>query len=386
MRIALVLEHYDPRRGGTEQWTCRFVRTLLERGHQVHIVAADRSPLAPDGIIYHPFKRSRSPLRRGQAVAEVVRGLSVDLVHDMGIGWECDVLHPHGGCWPAAFEAGLKRLSPWLRPWKRELARWAPRYRELREVSERQCRPDGPLVLAVSPMVADHFRTLGGLPADRVRTVCNGIDIARFHPDARRVHRERVRAAWDVPTAPILLLAAHNFALKGVGTVLETLPRLGSGPGAPTLVVVGRGNPEPYLRRAQRLGVADRVRFPGPVDDMVPVYAAADLFVQPTYYDPCSLVSLEALAAGLPLVTTSANGVGRLLCDGREGLVLDRPDDIVGLADRIRRVLVTEADRPWSASARRLAEGFSWEDNAAAVLACYDEILSHRHAVRPIAA
>ena len=54
--------------------------------------------------------------------------------------------------------------------------------------------------------------------------------------------------------------------------------------------------------------------------------------------------------------------------------------------DRIRRVLVTEADRPWSAAARRLAEGFSWEDNAAAVLACYDDVLRGRHAVRPIAA
>ena len=88
----------------------------------------------------------------------------------------------------------------------------------------------------------------------------------------------------------------------------------------------GRGNPRPYLKRMPP-GAAGRVRFLGPVSDMAACYAAADVFVAPTLYDPFSNACLEALAAGLPVLTTPANGFSEILTPGRDGEVIASPAD-----------------------------------------------------------
>ncbi len=92
------------------------------------------------------------------------------------------------------------------------------------------------------------------------------------------------------------------------------------------LLVCGSGEPGPFRRLANRLGLKDTVHFLGFYPEVETCYWSSDFFVQPTYYDPCSLVVLEALACGLPVITTAQNGASELLTDGVDGYVLTAPD------------------------------------------------------------
>jgi UDP-glucose:(heptosyl)LPS alpha-1,3-glucosyltransferase len=127
------------------------------------------------------------------------------------------------------------------------------------------------------------------------------------------------------------------------------------------------------MRQAHRLGCATCIRFVGSVVDSVPYYAAADVYLHPTYYDPCSLVVLEAIACGLPVITTVNNGASELLTPGTHGYVMQNVTDLDGLVGYISR-LMDAADRSeCSRRARELAEQHDLERNYREILAVYEE-------------
>jgi UDP-glucose:(heptosyl)LPS alpha-1,3-glucosyltransferase len=102
------------------------------------------------------------------------------------------------------------------------------------------------------------------------------------------------------------------------------------------LLVAGRGEPRRYKTTRLRFWREDPVQFLGEVPDLMPVYAAADIFILPTIYDPFSNACLEALASGLPVITTRSNGFSEILEDGVHGSIVDNPANLVGLRDAIR--------------------------------------------------
>jgi UDP-glucose:(heptosyl)LPS alpha-1,3-glucosyltransferase len=272
-------------------------------------------------------------------------------------------------------------MPPALRPLKRVAARLLPRYREFQQLLSRQYGDHHRLFIALSKMVARDLEQYHDVPTERIRIVYNGVDTERFSPRRRAAHRATTRGRLGVDDDEMLLLIlAHNFRLKGVATAIRSAGRLAS-EGLPVRLAVAGGGPiGPYRRLAERCGVADRVHFVGAVDDPVPLYAAADVYVQPTWYDPCSLVALEALAAGLPVVTTRFNGAGELITAGREGDLLDDPSDdmawaecLGGYFDRPRHKLMQEA-------ARRLAERHDLDHNCDEIIAAYEEQAERRRA------
>src|SRR5439155_13157775 len=101
-------------------------------------------------------------------------------------------------------------------------------------------------------------------------------------------------------------------------------------------------------------GLGNTVHLLGFQPDIRPCFHAADFFVLPTYYDPCSLVVFEALACGLPVITTACNGAGELIAEGREGFVVNAPDARAHLADALDRMAVDEPRRLMSTYARKL--------------------------------
>ena len=135
------------------------------------------------------------------------------------------------------------------------------------------------------------------------------------------------------------LIVAHNFHLKGVDTLLASMRRLQTAGRETRLVIVGGKHIDSWQRHVARLGLSEQVVFVGRVDDPLPYYAAADYYVHPTYYDPCSLVVLEAAACGLPLITSRYNGASELFCEGKDMILIDDPADDVELAEAMRLLL-----------------------------------------------
>ena len=371
MKIGLVLECFDPLRGGLEQWTWQFARRLTELGHEVHIVACDFS--VPDygiPLVLHPVENSKSPLGRAAAMELVVRGLPLDVIHDMGCGWHADIFHPHGGSTKALHEHNLKRIPRWrqIRLWREK------RYRELTEVEKRQHAGDA-MVVAVSAMVKEHFHTLHALPLERIRLIPNGVDTDRFSPDYCRGFREPLRRELGCPgDETLFLLVAHNLLLKNADAALRAFSRLDGMGASARLVIVGGKRPKPFVRLAQKLGVSARVTFVESVDDVRPYYGAADVHLHPTWYDPCSLVALEALACGLPVITTFFNGVSEMMTDGEHGFLLSDPADIAVLAQKMNALLDPDLRATMGRSARQLAEVHTFEHQTAQFLALYREV------------
>ena len=374
MKIGLVLETFDPARGGLESWTWQFARSLVQRGHEVHVVAFEfHSETANDGVIAHRFEKPRSRLGRAELMAAQLPAMRFDVIHDMGIGWHADVIQPHGGSTKALWEQNLLRIPKWrqIRFWREK------RYRELAEIERRQHANHASTIVPVSRMVQRHFESLHHLPAARMRVIHNGVDVARFTPECRETYRSDTRRALGVTDGVIFLMMAHNLLLKNADTAIRAFATLASAGSALRLIIAGGKRPEPFVKLAEKLGVAVLVKFIGLVDP-VPHYAAADVFVHPTWYDPCSLVTLEASSSGLPVITSRYNGAAELMLDGQEGLILDDPADVPQLAARMSSLLEPAARDRMGMAGRAMAMKHTLDQQTTQLLALYEDVVSKK--------
>ena len=144
--------------------------------------------------------------------------------------------------------------------------------------------------------------------------------------------------------------------------------------------MAGDPDPAPFERLARRLGIADRVRFLGYCTDMRNCYFAADFFVHPTFYDPCSHVVLEAMACGLPVITSRHNGASELMSPPREGYVLDDPHDHEELARLLAAMLDPARRAACGQAARRATAQWTFEHHYRQMLAVFAEAAARKRA------
>lgn len=371
MRIGLAIESFDAARGGAEQWTSQYAAWLAGAGHEVHVVACHFGRNVPKGVMPHQMQRPRTRVEFAAAAERTLDALRLDVTHDMGAGWHCDVFQPHGGSRTAAFEQNLLLLPRWLRPLKRRATHYLPRYQEFQRLLMGQYMAEDRIFIALSRMVAHDFERFHGVRSSQIRIVYNGVDTDRFSPEWRARYRQVVRDQLGVcDDETLLLIVAHNFRLKGVPNLVEAVERLRRQGASVKLAVVGG-------KRRPRVG-HDGVLWIGPADDTVPYYSAADVYVQPTFYDPCSLVVLEAWASGLPVVTSRFNGAAELMTPGVEGAILKDPGDLDELCSALRPMLEDATRTRMSVAARRLALEQTLDRNARELLAVYEEIAAYR--------
>ena len=364
MKIALAIEHLDHRRGGAETYVHDFASWLLAQGHAVQIVTQS-AHAPPEGAEVH-LVAAGGPEAFAEAVGRELSRLAPDVSLATGKALGMTVYQPHGGTVRGSQRqnAALRR-SDAARAVKLLFNRLSPKHRAARRLEALQFADPRTHFVAISRMVMADMRSFYGLGAERITLVYNGVDVDRFNPERVRAQRDEVRRRLGVADRATLLLAtAHNFKLKGIGELIAALERLtGRTEADVRLVVVGRGREGPYRRQVRRLGLGDRVIFAGGAEDMAPFYGAADAFVHPTWYDPCSLVVLEAMAAGLPTLTTRFNGAAELLEGRGAGLVLDAPRPVARLAEGLAALLDADRRAEMSRAARAVAEEHSAERN-----------------------
>jgi UDP-glucose:(heptosyl)LPS alpha-1,3-glucosyltransferase len=219
------------------------------------------------------------------------------------------------------------------------------------------------LVIANSGRGREEIVRRFGLPAERIRVVHNGIDLARFPPGRTAEARSRLRKRFGIPDGEtVFLYVGSGFARKGVGTIARAARLLAEkGRDAFRVVLAGKGDPSAYVRAA---GIASgRLLFTGPVPGADDLFPGSDAFVFPTVYEPFSNACLEAAAAGLPVVTTAANGASEIFADGRSGFLLQDPFDAAALSARMETLMSPDLRARMGEEARRAAEAHPLERN-----------------------
>jgi UDP-glucose:(heptosyl)LPS alpha-1,3-glucosyltransferase len=388
MDVALCYESVLPARGGCETYIADLARRMAVEGHAVHLYASrwDGSALPPT-IRYHRLPRPRGPrfLRPWLFNAACLRALR-EAPAQVSLGfnktWGQDVLYPQGGLHAATADHNLlKHPSPWVRRLDRFAKRLDPAHWSFALLERRQYRgPRRPVVVVNSRMVRDHFRRYYGIGEAEVHVIPNAIDPNRFREDDRPRRRYEWRRQWGIdPEETVGLFVAMNYRLKGLDPLLNAVRRLP--PEAPfRLLVVGDPDTRAYQRHAARLGIAHRVCFAGYYADTSNCYFASDFLVHPTFYDPCSLVVLEALACGLPVITSCYNGASELLSPPQEGYVVDDPYDVDRLAWCIGELLNPSRRAECAQAARRRAAQWTFEHHYRRLLDVLREAAARKRA------
>ena len=365
MKFATAIFDFSRRRGGAERYVVDLCTRMAKEGHEVHVYA-EHWEEDVQGIHLHrvktlPFPKSLRLLSFAIKATREMKSANYDVTLGVGNTLEADVLQPHGGVHWAWFWRSLRAYdNPIL--WMIKLLgrilspkQWASGWIEDRPYK----RGNYSRIVAISDMVKEDIIQRYKVPEDRITVVYNGVDIERFNPRNRR-YREEIRKRFGVGEEFVILFVSHNFRMKGLSYLIKALAKIKKEDSFPfKLLVLGRDRQGPYLRLAKKMGVFGEVIFGGSTDEIQKYYGAADLLVHPTFYDACSLTVLEALASGLPVITTSSNGASGIISDVQEGSVLDDPRNIQVLAGGILFFSQPGTLQEASRAARRLAQKYS---------------------------
>jgi UDP-glucose:(heptosyl)LPS alpha-1,3-glucosyltransferase len=359
VRLGLLYDRYDPRAGGAEAHTEALLVRALAQGDSV--VLATLEGEGPPGSTTIRVRGPRRRPARDRALATVgerrLREAGCDVVLAVRHALACDVYLPHGGLVDDA-SAAADRAAGGAGALTRLARALSGKQRFFRQAEEALLGGRvGPRVIALSRALA--ARIAARYPAAAARTVVipNGVDTAHFARAPFVEAGRDLRARLGLPPCVLALLVAHRPRLKGLDTLIEALAHARVKAFDPPLhaLVLSRGIDRASWALARRLGVDGRLHAHDLVDDPRPFYAAADLLVQPTFHDPCSLTTLEALSMSLPVITTTLNGVSELMGQ-RGGIAVEAPGDPEALAVALG-VLADPALRAFTAEdARYVAE------------------------------
>ncbi len=355
VRVAVVIESFDPMAGGNERSTDQIMRELVKRGHRVTLVTGCCKPAdEPVGVTTRAMSRrkSSSAIRLAAfsrwARAQLAEG-RFDTSLSMTMAVPAAVLQPRGGTVRETLARNVAMRGGGLCSRKKQLEILLDPKQQLLLALERKTLRHAAVyrVAALSQYVVRQLQQHYGFPAERTVVIPNAAVVPDADAGQRQAWRRAVRERFDVSdSATLFLLAAQNPSLKGYPTLLEALRKLrergapGDSGGAVALLAGGFGDTQ--RAEAQAAGVGEMVRLVGQSKEMPTLFAAADVTVLPTWYDPSSKVVLESLMMGTPAISTAYNGASDHLApaDGApRGLVISDPGSAEQLAQAMARLM-----------------------------------------------
>jgi len=359
VRIGLIARRFDPAGGGTERDLIVTAEMLRDAGHRVSIYADEVRAAAPGWTVIASglprIGRTARLIVFAMTAASRARREGAEMVIGFARVVGADVLRSGG----SAHASYVRSARVWRGPAASIAMRLSPYHRaqiaiERRAFTSARMR----LAIGVSEMVRQDLAASFNLDPERTATLYNGVDLERFHPREPEIRRS-ARAELGVPDGvPMAIFVGNGFARKGLGCLLEAWPAVDQ---KTILLVVGndRGLTR-FRRRADRLGLGSRVVFTGPRNDIDRMFAAADFLALPSLFEPFGNVVLEAMASGLPVLTSSRVGAAEILPESMRRYVVKEPTDPSEIAWRARELADNVAGL--AAQARTTAETCTWEN------------------------
>ena len=231
-------------------------------------------------------------------------------------------------------------------------------------------------IVAISERVRQQLKEDYGVPDGNIVTIPNGVNLSRYSPANAAARVETRRSLGIDENAPLVLFVGSQFRLKGLEFAIRALKEMKA---EAHLLVVGNDSPNGFRNLARELGVAGRVHFAGARKDLPDIYPAADVFVCPSLFETFSLVCLEAMASGLPVVASRVGGIEDYLRDGENGLFIKRESK--DIAEKLDRVLGNSDLRSHlSQQGLKTAANYSWGRIAQQYLRLFEQLMGKAEA------
>ncbi len=362
MRLGLICRPFSFH-GGVETATAGLLTALRRAGHDVELISTRRQASVPGLVVRRvPTLRHPSVLRLlsfavAARAAAARHGYDLVQSHERGLGQD---LYRAGEGSHAAYLEAMGRKVADLNPYHRLVLALERRIFQLRTARH---------VVAISRQGKEEIERRYGTDPERVTLIYNGVDLERFHPDNRDRHRRPTREALRIPEeAWTVLFVGSGFERKGLAPLLEAFARMTDA--GSRLVVTGKGDVVRYQNLAASLGIAERTIWTGPKEEVERLYAAADAVALPARYEPFGNVHLEALASGVPVLSSARAGGSEIVCNGENGWVASGPT-----AGPIAEGLAALRDAPpggWAPRARASVERFTYAAQAQAFTTLYE--------------
>jgi len=385
--IALAMERFSRYAGGAESYAVSLATTLAAQGWEVHLFG-EAWDGEPEAAVFHRISIPRFlPVWLKIALfalkhERAVRNRGFDVIVGFGNTVYMNVYQSHGGVHRLSTERKayserravrrmIKRMMILLSP-KQWMRAWI-------ESSPFRIDP-APEIVAISDMIKRDMESFFRVDGRRIHVVYNGVDTSRYNAGLRDTLRGVARKPLGVGEDEVVFLfISYDLKKKGIEPLVEAASQLKRRGHDRFRVVIVGGEPSGFLvRRIRHLRLEDTVLFTGPVRSTDPYYADSDVFVLPTYYDACSLVVIEAMACGLPPITTTANGAAGTITDGRDGFVIAHPPESSDLAEKMQMFFDEEKRRQMSHEAAQTGRRYSLRKNHEGMIRIFDDVAASK--------
>jgi UDP-glucose:(heptosyl)LPS alpha-1,3-glucosyltransferase len=375
VKIALVRKDFSPKGGGGERYSVDLARGLRDSGHEVHVFAHRYKPMR--GVSFHSVAVPLKPFGLqnwlfAQNVRHALSKNEFDIVNGISQIYPQDIYRLGDGIHKHWLTVRRPRMFSHL------YDKISPRHRLLLHLEKKIFSPGNyKRIIANSELCKQHAIDYYKVPPQLVDVIFCGVNFTMFNSSVRN-EGAQLRTSLGIGREPIVVLfVGTNYERKGLDTVLQGISRLRYKQKY-RLLVVGKGNIPRYQRLAQKLGLQEITVFCGYQEHMPPFYGAADIFVLPSYYDPFGNVCLEAMACGLPVITTRETGVSELMAHGKSGFVMDHPGDISTLGNWLEALEDPESRRSMGAEAQEQAAFLTMERNVERTILAYEKVLEDK--------
>ena len=356
MKIGLAIYNFDPKKGGAERYAYDLSSNLVKRGHEVFVFCSNG--IETHGIYLVKMNTATFPrwlrtLSFALNHKKYLKTVPVDVMLGFGNTFELDVYQSHGGVQKVWMEREIasydnpkeRRLKAILlkNNMNQKIQEWIAEY-PIRKKMYRK-------IVAISDMVKTDMAAHYKLDDDDFQIVYNGVDTERFTP-------AKTQTTGNLK----ILFSAGNFRLKGLRPLLLALGELTGERKDFHLFIMGRGKKERYQEIIQDLSLSSLVTFLGEQTSPETVYRESHILVHPTFYDACSLTTMESMASGLPTITTKWNGASTLISEN-EGYVINEPGNISQLAAAIKSLFDKNLLDTMGKKSRQKIEGYTIEKN-----------------------
>jgi len=382
-KIALAIENFSKHKGGAESYAVSLASTLAENGWETHLFGKNWDG-EPRAAIFHRIKIPKLLPAWAKMILfalkhkKMVKSQRFDVILGFGNTIYMNVYQSHGGV--HRFSTARKLYTEkniFFRSIKRLLIVFSLKDKVRNWIESAPFRLDPkPKIIAISLMIKKDFTSFYHISEKEIKVIYNGIDTTKYTIDLKERLRGSIRQQLRITHNDIaFLFISYDLKKKGIVPLIEATAKLKELNFTNFKVVVVGERPYPLLlKRVKRLSLEDTVIFTGPTKAPEDYYANCDVLVLPTFYDACSLVVIEAMACGLPAITTSYNGAAGIITNEKDGYIIPHPPCSAELVEAMKALLVRERLKNMSMEASITGKKYSVKKNHHEMIRVFNEL------------